>query len=147
MKNLAPLPPGWEMRNMPDGRQYFVDHNTRSTTFIGWFPLSLFAIPFFSPAPLNPHAIVRCNVRPARQGCDGLAHVLARLQVQALHVPQQVLPGMRPDQPHLTFTTLAITTTTYLSHCRCADHRFCRVVPRALTSTVPLLSWTRLTAS
>ena len=29
----TPLPPGWEMRLTQDGRMYFVDHNTRSTTF------------------------------------------------------------------------------------------------------------------
>ena len=28
-----PLPTGWEMRLTEDGRQYFVDHNTRQTTF------------------------------------------------------------------------------------------------------------------
>lgn len=27
------LPTGWEMRLTDDGRQYFVDHNTRQTTF------------------------------------------------------------------------------------------------------------------
>ena len=31
----APLPPGWEMRYTEDGHKYFVDHNTRSTTFQG----------------------------------------------------------------------------------------------------------------
>lgn len=31
----TPLPPGWEIRVTADGRQYFVDHNTRSTTFKG----------------------------------------------------------------------------------------------------------------
>jgi len=28
-----PLPEGWEMRYTADGVRYFVDHNTRSTTF------------------------------------------------------------------------------------------------------------------
>lgn len=27
------LPPGWEIRVTEDGVEYFVDHNTRSTTF------------------------------------------------------------------------------------------------------------------
>ena len=31
----GPLPPGWEMRYTEDGYKYFVDHNTRSTTFNG----------------------------------------------------------------------------------------------------------------
>ena len=31
----APLPPGWEMRYTDDNHKYFVDHNTRSTTFQG----------------------------------------------------------------------------------------------------------------
>ncbi|KAI0030488.1 hypothetical protein K488DRAFT_54121, partial [Vararia minispora EC-137] len=29
----VPLPAGWEERRTPDGRPYFVDHNTRSTTW------------------------------------------------------------------------------------------------------------------
>ena len=29
----AALPPGWEMRRMPDGRVFFVDHNTRTTSW------------------------------------------------------------------------------------------------------------------
>ena len=29
----ASLPPGWEMRRMPDGRVFFLDHNTRTTTW------------------------------------------------------------------------------------------------------------------
>jgi E3 ubiquitin-protein ligase NEDD4 len=28
------LPPGWEQRHTPEGRPYFVDHNTRSTTWV-----------------------------------------------------------------------------------------------------------------
>ena len=28
-----PLPEGWEMRYTPEGVRYFVDHNTRTTTF------------------------------------------------------------------------------------------------------------------
>ena len=28
-----PLPPGWEMRRDPRGRVYYVDHNTRQTTW------------------------------------------------------------------------------------------------------------------
>jgi hypothetical protein len=32
--SLAPLPPGWEQRATPDGRMYFVDHNTRQTTWV-----------------------------------------------------------------------------------------------------------------
>ncbi|KAL1926541.1 hypothetical protein VTP01DRAFT_5662 [Rhizomucor pusillus] len=30
----GPLPPGWEMRTTPEGRPYFVDHNTRITTWV-----------------------------------------------------------------------------------------------------------------
>ncbi|CDH57141.1 e3 ubiquitin-protein ligase pub1 [Lichtheimia corymbifera JMRC:FSU:9682] len=30
----GPLPPGWEMRSTPEGRPYFVDHNTRTTTWV-----------------------------------------------------------------------------------------------------------------
>lgn len=28
-----PLPPGWEMKYTNEGVRYFVDHNTRTTTF------------------------------------------------------------------------------------------------------------------
>lgn len=31
--NNEPLPPGWEMRQDPHGRPYYVDHNTRTTTW------------------------------------------------------------------------------------------------------------------
>ncbi len=31
--NQEPLPPGWEMRIDPHGRPYYVDHNTRTTTW------------------------------------------------------------------------------------------------------------------
>ena len=31
--NQEPLPQGWEMRIDPHGRPYYVDHNTRTTTW------------------------------------------------------------------------------------------------------------------
>lgn len=31
---LGELPPGWEQRYTPEGRSYFVDHNTRTTTWV-----------------------------------------------------------------------------------------------------------------
>lgn len=30
----GPLPSGWEQRNTPEGRPYFVDHNSRTTTWV-----------------------------------------------------------------------------------------------------------------
>ncbi|XP_017348042.2 E3 ubiquitin-protein ligase NEDD4-like isoform X3 [Ictalurus punctatus] len=30
------LPPGWEMRIAPNGRPFFIDHNSRTTTWPGW---------------------------------------------------------------------------------------------------------------
>jgi hypothetical protein len=30
---LGPLPPGWEVRRTPSGHQFYVDHNTRKTTW------------------------------------------------------------------------------------------------------------------
>ena len=30
----GPLPAGWEQRHTPEGRPYFVDHNTRTTTWV-----------------------------------------------------------------------------------------------------------------
>ncbi|KAJ3411384.1 hypothetical protein HDV05_002309 [Chytridiales sp. JEL 0842] len=32
--NLGPLPSGWEQRYTPEGRPYYVDHNTRTTTWL-----------------------------------------------------------------------------------------------------------------
>eukprot|EP00842_Homolaphlyctis_polyrhiza_P005494 jgi/Hompol1/5946/HPOL_000911-RA len=32
--SLGPLPAGWEQRSTPEGRPYFVDHNTRTTTWL-----------------------------------------------------------------------------------------------------------------
>ena len=31
--SVAPLPPGWEERKTPEGKSFYVDHNTRSTTW------------------------------------------------------------------------------------------------------------------
>jgi E3 ubiquitin-protein ligase NEDD4 len=31
--NPSALPPGWEMKIDPKGRPYYVDHNTRTTSF------------------------------------------------------------------------------------------------------------------
>jgi len=33
MVNEQPMPHGWEMRFTDEGVRYFVDHNTKSTTF------------------------------------------------------------------------------------------------------------------
>ena len=35
MADQLPLPAGWEVRHTEQGVQYFVDHNTRTTTFQG----------------------------------------------------------------------------------------------------------------
>jgi E3 ubiquitin-protein ligase NEDD4 len=34
LPGVGPLPSGWEQRETPDGRPYFVDHNTRTTTWV-----------------------------------------------------------------------------------------------------------------
>jgi len=31
--NFSPLPPGWEMKIDPSGKPYYVDHNTKSTSY------------------------------------------------------------------------------------------------------------------
>ncbi len=36
MVDQLPLPQGWEMRHTEQGVKYFVDHNTRTTTFQGY---------------------------------------------------------------------------------------------------------------
>lgn len=33
------LPPGWEMRIAPNGRPFFIDHNSRTTTWVRGRPL------------------------------------------------------------------------------------------------------------
>ncbi|KAM3841251.1 NEDD4-like E3 ubiquitin-protein ligase WWP1 isoform 2-T3 [Vipera latastei] len=39
--SIEPLPPGWEQRKDPHGRTYYVDHNTRTTTWERPQPLPL----------------------------------------------------------------------------------------------------------
>jgi hypothetical protein len=40
VSSLGPLPSGWEMRLTSTGRVYFVDHNTKTTTWDGKFTTS-----------------------------------------------------------------------------------------------------------
>ena len=43
MVDQLPIPQGWEMRFTEQGVKYFVDHNTRTTTFQGWIHSTLHA--------------------------------------------------------------------------------------------------------
>ncbi|KAM5218216.1 E3 ubiquitin-protein ligase NEDD4-like isoform 3-T3 [Hipposideros larvatus] len=47
------LPPGWEMRIAPNGRPFFIDHNTKTTTWED--PRLKFPVHMRSKAPLNPN--------------------------------------------------------------------------------------------
>ncbi|XP_036275348.1 E3 ubiquitin-protein ligase NEDD4-like isoform X19 [Pipistrellus kuhlii] len=47
------LPPGWEMRIAPNGRPFFIDHNTKTTTWED--PRLKFPVHLRSKAPLNPN--------------------------------------------------------------------------------------------
>uniref|UniRef100_A0A8C6CXN0 E3 ubiquitin-protein ligase n=1 Tax=Moschus moschiferus TaxID=68415 RepID=A0A8C6CXN0_MOSMO len=47
------LPPGWEMRIAPNGRPFFIDHNTKSTTWED--PRLKFPVHMRSKASLNPN--------------------------------------------------------------------------------------------
>ncbi|XP_012815079.1 E3 ubiquitin-protein ligase NEDD4-like isoform X8 [Xenopus tropicalis] len=46
------LPPGWEMRIAPNGRPFFIDHNTKTTT---WDPRLKFPVHMRTKASLNPN--------------------------------------------------------------------------------------------
>jgi E3 ubiquitin-protein ligase NEDD4 len=46
VSSLGPLPSGWEMRLTSTGRVYFVDHNTKTTTWDGKTLTP--SLPFFS---------------------------------------------------------------------------------------------------
>nr|XP_019610861.1 PREDICTED: E3 ubiquitin-protein ligase NEDD4-like isoform X3 [Rhinolophus sinicus] len=47
------LPPGWEMRIAPNGRPFFIDHNSKTTTWED--PRLKFPVHMRSKAPLNPN--------------------------------------------------------------------------------------------
>lgn len=47
------LPPGWEMRIAPNGRPFFIDHNTKTTTWED--PRLKFPVHMRSKASLNPN--------------------------------------------------------------------------------------------
>ena len=58
-----PLPPGWGMSKAPNGRMFFIDHNNKTTTWVGIpfsgtrfisnfaFNLSLVNLPFVKVHP------------------------------------------------------------------------------------------------
>ncbi|XP_030649981.1 E3 ubiquitin-protein ligase NEDD4-like isoform X2 [Chanos chanos] len=54
---LTLMPPGWEIRSAPNGRPFFIDHNTKTTT---WedprlkIPVHLRRRPSFDPSDLGP---------------------------------------------------------------------------------------------
>jgi E3 ubiquitin-protein ligase NEDD4 len=55
VSSLGPLPSGWEMRLTSTGRVYFVDHNTKTTTWDGkthththFFTSILLTVSFFA---------------------------------------------------------------------------------------------------
>lgn len=49
--NISSLPPGWEVRQTPTGRLYYVNHNTRTTSWLD--PRRLIAEPQCAPFPLE----------------------------------------------------------------------------------------------
>ncbi|KAE8440784.1 hypothetical protein EG329_006584 [Mollisiaceae sp. DMI_Dod_QoI] len=47
--DLGELPPGWETRQTPEGRSYFVDHNTQQTTWVDPRRKTFSRIPLSNP--------------------------------------------------------------------------------------------------
>ena len=47
------VPPGWEQKLAPDGRLYYIDHNTRQTH---WNPPAPYVSNPAAPPPFAPHA-------------------------------------------------------------------------------------------
>jgi len=52
-----PLPPGWATAVAPNGRVFFIDHNTKATTWVGTLCLSLPLLPDIKQLCL-------CRVKP-----------------------------------------------------------------------------------
>ena len=70
VSQLGPLPSGWEMRLTNTGRVYFVDHNTKTTTWDGMVFLCIGAHDFARYSPLT------CRSATAQQpGVCILSHV------------------------------------------------------------------------
>ncbi|XP_054439702.1 E3 ubiquitin-protein ligase NEDD4-like isoform X2 [Pteronotus mesoamericanus] len=65
------LPPGWEMRIAPNGRPFFIDHNTKTTTWED--PRLKFPVHMRSKAPLNPN-----DLGPLPPGWEERIHVDGR---------------------------------------------------------------------
>ena len=64
MAEQLPLPLGWEMRYTDQGVKYFVDHNTRTTTFQGTCIL-----------PYTIHMMDMCSTCSAYTFCKMVVHV------------------------------------------------------------------------
>ncbi|KAJ7335246.1 hypothetical protein JRQ81_013187, partial [Phrynocephalus forsythii] len=65
------LPPGWEMRIAPNGRPFFIDHNTKTTTWED--PRLKFPVHLRSKAALNPN-----DLGPLPPGWEERIHVDGR---------------------------------------------------------------------
>ena len=56
MVDQLPLPQGWERRFTEQGVKYFVDHNTRTTTFQGMHACTLYFVDYTACTPFTVHA-------------------------------------------------------------------------------------------
>lgn len=68
------LPPGWEMRIAPNGRPFFIDHNTKTTTWVRlcWLALRPMGLPAMTdPALSTPESPQACSLHHSREssGC------------------------------------------------------------------------------
>ncbi|XP_064169844.1 NEDD4-like E3 ubiquitin-protein ligase WWP2 [Anguilla rostrata] len=53
------LPAGWEQRVLPHGRVYYVDHNTKTTTWERPLPHGLVSLSFFLPSSIFPFFLLQ----------------------------------------------------------------------------------------
>lgn len=71
---LGPLPAGWQKQLAPNGRTFFIDHNTRKTT---WVRLSM----LLSPALVTQRVDTFSSVEVETQQCFFLLVMMQRWKV------------------------------------------------------------------
>ncbi|KAF7244003.1 E3 ubiquitin-protein ligase NEDD4-like [Varanus komodoensis] len=88
------LPPGWEMRIAPNGRPFFIDHNTKTTTWED--PRLKFPVHLRSKAALNPN-----DLGPLPPGWEERIHLDGR----TFYIDHSKKPGVdiwRHSYPRLS---------------------------------------------
>mmetsp|Transcript_14812 Transcript_14812/g.45769 ORF Transcript_14812/g.45769 Transcript_14812/m.45769 type:complete len:473 (+) Transcript_14812:320-1738(+) len=60
----GPLPPGWQQELAPDGRVYYIDHNTKQTSWTRPAPLGPTAVPYAQPVAVQAPPPVAVQAPP-----------------------------------------------------------------------------------